>query len=179
MVRTREIDGRLLFAYPESENAINDFGQAILRGPSSLTLAERELIATVVSARNECHFCSNVHAATARHLLGESAALVDDILEDIDTAALEPKMRALLAIAERVRLGQSASADDMECARAAGADDRAIHDTVLIAAMLCMFNRYVDGFGQPQIDRTICEEIGVRNAADESQDYDLPIEILV
>lgn len=134
-------------AYPETEGPLNALAEALLRGPSSLTPAERELIAAYVSTRNDCTFCSNSHAAASRHLYGEEkASIVDQVRRDLDSAPVDDKLRALLVIAGKVQQsGRNVTAADVERARAAGADDKAIHDTVLIAAAFCMFNRYVDG----------------------------------
>jgi uncharacterized peroxidase-related enzyme len=135
-------------AYPETEKPLNALAEVLLRGPSSLTPAERETIAAYVSAGNECRFCCQSHAAAARAHYGERRSVVDRVLVDADTAPISPKMKALLAIADKVRRdGRSVQAADVERARAEGADDRAIHDTVLIAAAFCMFNRYVEGLG--------------------------------
>ncbi|MBS1913901.1 MAG: peroxidase-related enzyme [Bacteroidetes bacterium] len=135
-----------MLAYPETEKHLNGLAEALLRGESSLTPAERETIATYVSSGNECFFCTNAHAATARHLLGEDRGIVDAVLAGPDSAPISGKMRALLEIAGKVRRdGRTVGADDVARAREAGADDKAIHDTVLIAAAFCMFNRYVDG----------------------------------
>lgn len=135
-----------MIAYPDTEQHLNGLAEALLRGPSSLTPAERELIATSVSNGNECYFCTNAHAATARELYGAHAHVVDRTLADVKTAPVSEKMQALLAIAEKVRRdARTVSEADVARARAAGADDKAIHDTVLIAAAFCMFNRYVDG----------------------------------
>jgi uncharacterized peroxidase-related enzyme len=135
-------------AYPESAKALNGLAETLLRGPSPLSAAERELIATWVSKRNECTFCTNAHAATARVLYREACDVVDQTLNDPAAAPLGEKMKALLLIADKVRQdGRLVSAGDVARARAAGADDRTIHDTVLIAAAFCMFNRYVDGLG--------------------------------
>jgi uncharacterized peroxidase-related enzyme len=136
-----------MFAYPETEVHLNGLAEALLRGPSSLTSAERELIATSVSHGNECFFCTNAHAATARELFGEDQHhVVDQTLANRDTAPVAEKMLALLAIADKVRRdGRLVTDADVARARAAGADDKAVHDTVLIAAAFCMFNRYVDG----------------------------------
>ena len=137
-----------LTAYPESGTALNALAEVLLRGPSPLTPAERELIATWVSKRNHCTFCTNTHAAVARAHYGDTCGVVDRVLEDGTAAPLDDKMRALLAIADHVREdGRLVSDADVARARAAGADDRTIHDTVLIAAAFCMFNRYVDGLG--------------------------------
>jgi uncharacterized peroxidase-related enzyme len=156
-----------LRAYPETERPLDDFTNALLCGPSSLTRAERELIATYVSHGNECYFCTNSHAAAARCLWDDQASVVDEVLANSATAPVDEKMRCLLAIADKVRRdGRLVSADDVAKARAAGADDKAIHDTVLVAAAFCMFNRYVDGLATwaPK-DPRIYREIGQRIAA--------------
>jgi uncharacterized peroxidase-related enzyme len=137
-----------MIAYPETQVHLSGLAEALLRGPSSLTSAERELIASYVSAGNECHFCTQSHAAAARVHFGDERKLVDQVLADVHTAPVSPKVRALLAIADKVRRdGRLVTAEDVERARAEGADDKAIHDTVLIAAAFCMFNRYVEGLG--------------------------------
>lgn len=136
----------LLGAFPQTGAALSALAETLLRGPSPLTPAERELIAAHVSHGNACTFCTNSHAATARVLHGGGAALVDDVLRDGRSAAGSAKLQALLAIADKVRAdGRTVTTADIEAAKAAGADDRMIHDTVLIAAAFCMYNRYVDG----------------------------------
>ena len=120
----------LLAGHPETAGPISSLGEVLLRGPSSLPPAQREFIAWYVSRGNRCTFCAETHGAVARQLGAET----DD------------RLTALLVIADKVRVdGRSVTPEDVEQARAAGADDKAIHDTVLIAATFCMFNRYVDG----------------------------------
>lgn len=156
----------LLAAFRASERPLNDLANAVMCGPSSLTSAERELIAAYVSSGNECEFCTNSHAAVARELYGDRAGVVDRVLTDPAAADLDEEMRALLAIAAKVRRdGRTVTEADVRRARDAGADDRAIHDTVLIAAMFCMFNRYVDGLATvaPR-DPAVYAEIGKRIA---------------
>jgi uncharacterized peroxidase-related enzyme len=153
----------LMDAYPETEKKLNALADVLLRGPSSLTPAEREMIATYVSHRNECQFCTACHAAAARHLLGgEQASLMDDVLADGVDAAPDARLRALLVIAGKVQQdGRLVSEADVAAARAAGADDKALHDTVLIAAAFCMFNRYVDGLATwTPTDPAIYDRIG-------------------
>ena len=134
-----------LHAYPETARHLLGLAQELLRGDSTLSPAERETIATFVSHGNQCRFCTQSHAA-ARELWGENRDLVDQVLQNADSAPLDEKMHALLAIADKVRRdARSVTDSDIQRARAAGADDKAIHDTVLIAAAFCMFNRYVDG----------------------------------
>ena len=119
--------------------------QILLRGPSSLTEGERELIATVVSSRNQCTFCTNAHTAAADLLLGENTTS-QTVKQDIDAAQVSDKMKALLTIAAQVQEGgKHVTKEAIQKAKDHNATDLEIHDTVLIAALFCMYNRYVDG----------------------------------
>jgi uncharacterized peroxidase-related enzyme len=153
-------------AYPRLAQNLNALAEALLRGPSSLTPAERELIATYVSSGNECYFCTQSHAATTRELYGAECNVVDDVLRDAASASVSEKIKALLAIADKVRRdGRLVSVGDVDRARRAGADDEAIHDTVLIAAAFCMFNRYVDGLATwAPTEAEVYKKIGERLA---------------
>ena len=131
---------------PETGKHLYELAQVLLRGASPLTEAERELIAAYVSYRNDCMFCMSSHAAAARCLYGDERNVVDEALKDMLHSNVSNKMKALLNIAGKVQiLGKEVRPADIEEARKCGADDRAIHDTVLIAATFSMFNRYVDG----------------------------------
>jgi uncharacterized peroxidase-related enzyme len=124
---------------------IRELTQVLLRGPSSLTEGERELIATVVSSRNQCRFCTAAHTAAANVLLGETDT-TEKVKQNILTAPVTSKMKALLSIAAQVQQGgKLVSADHIQKAKNEGATDLEIHDTVLIAALFCLYNRYVDG----------------------------------
>jgi len=138
---------RGLMAYrPETALPINQLAEVLLQGPSTLSKGEREMIATRVSTLNRCKFCSSIHGAIARAHLGTDAPLVAQVAEDPEQAPISDKLKALLRIAEHVQeSGQRVTADDVAAARAHGATDLEIHDTVLIAAVFCMANRYVDG----------------------------------
>ena len=129
----------------DSAQPIRELTQFLMRGPSTLTEAERELIATVVSNGNQCRFCATAHEATADLLLGENET-TQHIKKDINTAPVSEKMKTLLTIAALVReSGKAVTTEAIEKAKAAGATDVEIHDTVLIAALFCLYNRYVDG----------------------------------
>jgi uncharacterized peroxidase-related enzyme len=163
-----------MIAYPETQVHLSGLAEALLRGPSSLTTAERELIASYVSSGNKCYFCTQSHAAAARAHYGAACKVVDQVLTDPDSAPVSPKLKTLLVIADKVRRdGRMVEAADIARARAAGADDKAIHDTVLIAAAFCMFNRYVDGLGTwaPR-DPAAYEEPGARLASQGYVNYD-------
>jgi uncharacterized peroxidase-related enzyme len=121
---------------------------ALLHAPNSLSRGERETIAAYVSSLNDCAFCHRSHAAVASCHLGDDGATVASVVKDVDAAPVSAKMKALLAIAARVQQsGRDVREADLARARAEGATDVEIHDTVLIAAAFCMFNRYVDGLG--------------------------------
>ena len=141
---------------------IRELTQILLRGPSSLTEGERELIATVVSNKNECKFCTAAHTAAANQLLNEeetSSAVKENIL----SATISEKMKGLLTIASLVQVsGNSVTVEDIQRAREAGATDIEIHDTVLIAALFCLYNRYVDGLATvTPTDPTFYKDLGV------------------
>jgi uncharacterized peroxidase-related enzyme len=132
---------------PETAKPLNDLAEVLLRGPSTLSRGERELIAAHVSKLNECHFCHNAHATFAALQLDDGWSTVDAMVADPHgTDAVSPKMRRLLAIATKVQQGGlDVTEADITAARDEGATDIEIHDTVLIAAAFCMYNRYVDG----------------------------------
>ena len=135
------------FAYrPATAAPMRQLAEVLLRGPSTLTSGEREMIAAFVSAGNDCTFCRASHRAAAAHHLDGNYELVDAVTRDYRTAPVSSKLKALLTIAGKVREGgKQVTSADVDRARAEGATDLEIHDAVLIAAAFCMFNRYVDG----------------------------------
>jgi uncharacterized peroxidase-related enzyme len=146
----------LLTYSPETAKPMAELTNFLMRGPSPLSFAEREMVAALVSARNECAYCDRCHTAIAAEHLGgsdEDYAVLEAVRRDPECAPVSPKMKALLAIAGKVQQdGKRVRPEDVERARAEGATDREIHDVVLIAAAFCMFNRYVDGLGTWQPD---------------------------
>lgn len=136
----------LVMFRPESGQHLYALAQVLLRGDSPLSEAERELIAAYVSSRNDCFFCMSSHAAAARYLFKDKKQVVDFVLDDYERAPISDKLKALLNIAGKVQQnGKAVTGEDIARARGQGANDRDIHDTVLIAASFSMFNRYVDG----------------------------------
>ncbi len=131
---------------PETAKPINELVNILLRGESTLTPGERKLIAAHVSWRNDCFFCQTIHGAVAAAQLNHDEALVEKVKTDWANAEISPKLKALLNIAGKVQQdGKLVTDNDVTVARSAGATDREIHDTVLIAAVFSMCNRYVDG----------------------------------
>lgn len=136
---------------PETAKPLNELVEVLLRGPSTLSPGERELIATLVSSRNNCHYCQSIHGAIAAAHLGDDENLVRSVKSDFSVAEISPKLKTLLAIAGKVQQdGKKVTPEDIDQARKEGATDLEIHDTVLIAAAFCMYNRYVDGLATVQ-----------------------------
>ncbi|WP_184546557.1 carboxymuconolactone decarboxylase family protein [Mucilaginibacter sp. FT3.2] len=139
----------LMYYSPDTEKPLNALAEVLLRDDNnSLSRGERELIATYVSYLNDCFFCQNVHGAVAGHYLNCNIDEIDAVKADFTSADLSPKIKTLLAVAGSVQKGgKQVTTGQVDAARNEGATDKEIHDTVLIAAAFCMFNRYVDGLG--------------------------------
>ncbi|MFC5864669.1 carboxymuconolactone decarboxylase family protein [Acidicapsa dinghuensis] len=151
---------------PETAKPLNELAEILLHRPNSLPQGDRELIATYVSYLNDCYFCQTVHGAIAAACLNDDHDLVIRVKADFHVAEISEKLKTLLVIAAKVQKGgKSVTATDVEAARAHGATDMEIHDTVLIAAAFCMYNRYVDGLDawQPRTEEAYRER-GKRTA---------------
>ncbi|MEU5092800.1 alkylhydroperoxidase [Streptomyces sp. NPDC021356] len=137
-----------LFAQrPDTAGVLSQLAETLLRsGSSPLSRGERELIGAYVSSLNCTDFCAGSHSAFAAAQLDGGAELVAAVLADPDTAPIPPLLRALLRVAAEVQAKAAPVSDKaIAAARAEGATDTHIHDTVLIAAAFAMFNRYVNG----------------------------------
>jgi uncharacterized peroxidase-related enzyme len=154
----------LVMFRPETGGPLYELVQVLLRSESTLSEAERELIATYVSSQNDCMFCTSSHAATSRYLFKDKKGVVDLVLSDYQSAPISEKLKALLNIAGKVQQsGRAVTEADVDKVKRLGATDREIHDTVLIAATFCMFNRYVDGLASlTPTDPAAYEEMGKR-----------------
>lgn len=162
---------RSLFMYnPETARPLNDLVQTLLHDPatSTLTPGERELIATYTSHLNTCKYCASTHGAIAKYQLDGNGQLVQDVLNNPSEAPVSDKLKTLLNIAAKVRDdGKKVQIEDIAAAKNAGATDKEIHDTVLIAAAFCMYNRYVDGLATwAPDDPAIYDAIGKQRATE-------------
>lgn len=142
---------------------LRELTQILLRGESTLTEAERELIAAAVSNKNECVYCTTSHTAAADAYLGEHETS-KAVKEDMFSAPVSDKMKALLTIALQVQeSGKKVTAASVAKAKQLGATDMEVHDTVMIAALFCFYNRYVDGLGTiAPADLTYYEQMAIR-----------------
>lgn len=156
----------LVLFRPDTGKALYDLAEVLLRQESPISQADRELIAAFVSSKNECLFCTSSHAAAARFIYSNDKYIVDAVLADYQNAPISDKLKALLAIAEKVQLDARLVSDELVSdAKSFGATDREIHDTVLIAAAFCMYNRYVDGLATlSPTDPAVYEPMGERMA---------------
>jgi len=154
------------FAFrPETAKPMRELAHTLLHEPNSLSPGERELIATYVSSQNDCYFCQTSHGAAAACHLGNGET-VKQVKADFMQAPISEKLKRLLVIAGQVQSGgKNVTREAVDAARDQGATDVEIHDTVLIAAAFCMYNRYVDGLAtwQPR-DESMYAQMGVHLA---------------
>ncbi len=158
------------FAFrPETAKPMRELADILLFQPgseASLPSRDRELIASYVSSRNTCFFCQTSHGAAAAAHKNGSRELVAAVCTNFLDADISDKLKALLQIAGRVQAdAKTVTPDLVQAARDHGATDLEIHDTVLIAAAFCMYNRYVDGLAtwQPR-EEAMYHEMGRRLA---------------
>lgn len=138
---------RSLMAFsPATATPMGELANLLLRSDDGLSMADRELIAAHVSYLNDCFYCQQSHGAIAVCYLDGNNDLVEQVKKNYANADIPDKLKALLDIAGSVQKGgKHVTPGQIEHARDLGATDKDIHDTVLIAATFCMFNRYVDG----------------------------------
>lgn len=154
-----------LFAFkPEATQHLQHFTQAVMRGPSPLTPAFRELIAAFVSSRNRCRFCTGSHVAVAAKLSADPS-VVDAVVANYRAAPIEEREKALLAYLEGLTAEPtSASEAEVEKLRQAGWSDEAIYDAVTVCALFNYYNRWVEGSGVRDMPAEAYEKSGERLA---------------
>src|SRR6478672_1096294 len=142
------IRGPMAFS-PQTAKPLNALAEVLLRDDdNTLTRGERDLIGAYVSSLNDCFFCQNVHGAMAQYYMECDMQFIDEIKKNFSSTPISEKLKSLLSIAGNVQKGgKYVTAEQIQKAKEQGATDKEIHDTVLIAAAFCMFNRYVDGLG--------------------------------
>ncbi|MEP7196971.1 MAG: peroxidase-related enzyme [Saprospiraceae bacterium] len=138
---------RSAMAYsPETAEPMGVLAEIIMRSNVGLSPAEREIIGMYVSHLNDCFYCHHSHAEIACIYLSDNRTIIDQIKNAYTKAAISDKLKSLLNISSKVQKGgKHVTKLDIEQAKSMGASDKDIHDTVLISAAFCMFNRYVDG----------------------------------
>lgn len=134
-------------AFPEHVKPLLDYHDALLRGESPLTVATRELIAAFVSGLNACNFCFGAHKTVAR-AFGVDEALVDALVEDIETAPVDEKLKPILRyVAKLKNMPPRLTSADVQAVLDAGWPERALFDAIQVAALFNYMNRIIEGTG--------------------------------
>ncbi len=137
----------LLAFRPEMTIHLGRFTHAVMYEEGPIAPALRELIATYTSSLNACAFCMRSHAAVTANLLND-AALVQSVIDDLETAAIPEREKALLRFVRKVTLESSKiTREDMEPLYAAGWDDAAIYYAVTVSALFNFYNRWINSTG--------------------------------
>ena len=149
--------------YAEHAAPLGDYVQRLMRGPSPLSVAQRELIGAYVSGLNACVYCHGVHTAiSVAH--GVEDQLVAALVDDLITAPIEERMRPLLGLVRTLTLTPAKVRDSAIAAvYAAGWDEQALHDAVSICGLFNMMNRLVEGLGitaTPEQHRLEAQRLG-------------------
>jgi uncharacterized peroxidase-related enzyme len=119
----------------------------VLKGPSGLTEAEREMIGVVVSASNRCHYCITAHSAVLRDLTGDPV-FVDRLISNYRHAPLGERERAMLDLAVKVtEEAYRCSEADLDELRVLGFTDEDVMDVVETAAIFNLTNRMANALG--------------------------------
>lgn len=134
-------------SYPATARPLLEFHELIMRGPSPFTPGERELIAAYVSGVNACAYCHGVHTVTAE-AFGLAPGVLTAALADLDSAPVDAKLKPVLAYVGKLTRAPSTMVEsDVDAVSAAGWDERALHDAVLVCALFNFMNRMVEGLG--------------------------------
>ena len=154
----------MLWYKPSTGKRLSSLAHELLLGKSGLSSGERETIAAYTSALNECEFCCDSHNRAACEHLKTDRKRTDYLTPEF-MSGQSKKMQSLLAIsAQAQKGGRHVTAETVAAAKSAGATDEDVHDTVLITAAFCMYNRYVDGLGTRVSNEEDYKVTGVRLA---------------
>ena len=124
-----------------------------MRGPSSWSVGDRELMAAVVAKTNGCEWCTNAHAAVARGAYRDEAK-VSAVLSDLETAPIDEPLRAMLRVVRKLTRDRTIGADDMRAVLAAGVSREQVKDALAVCFAFNVVGRLADAFGffQPGAD---------------------------
>jgi len=120
--------------------------QEAMRGPSTWSVADRELMAAIVAKANECEFCTKAHAAVPAGACRDEAR-VAAVLSDLQSAPIEEPLRATLRMLRKLAREHSVTADDMREVLAAGASRAQIEDALAVAFAFDTITRLANTFG--------------------------------
>ncbi|WP_417729254.1 carboxymuconolactone decarboxylase family protein [Roseovarius sp.] len=133
--------------FPHNVRPLMDYTDGLLRSEGELSVGERELIATYVSALNACTFCAGAHRAYAE-VFGIDGALIDALIADLETAPVSDKLRPVLAYAAKLNTLPSKLVErDAQAVYDAGWSEAALYEAVQVCALFNMMNRIIEGTG--------------------------------
>ena len=118
-----------------------------MRGPSTWSVGDRELMAAFVAKTNHCEFCTKAHLAVAQGAYHRDGKGVSELLSDLDTAAIEEPLRATLLMLGKLTREHVVDADDMRAVLAAGASRQQIEDALAVCFSFNVIGRLADAFG--------------------------------
>ena len=121
--------------------------QEAMRGPSTWSVGDRELMAAFVARTNHCEFCTKAHLAVAQGAYRRDGKSVSPVLPDFETAAIEEPLRATLLMLGKLTRGHVVDADDMRAVLAAGASHQQIEDALAVCFSFNVIGRLADAFG--------------------------------
>jgi uncharacterized peroxidase-related enzyme len=134
-------------AHPEIYSHWVRASEATLRGPSSLTSAQRELIGAYVSSLNSCQYCYGGHRAAAE-LFGIAPETIDGLIRNLATAPIDSKLRPIFAFVNKLTLTPTRiTQTDADAVFAAGWDEAALHSAIAVCCLFNFMNRLVEGHG--------------------------------
>lgn len=133
--------------FPHTLLPLLEYHDRLLRDPSPLTVAERELIAAYVSGLNSCTYCHGAHVVAAQ-AFGIEAGLFEGLMQDLQTSAVDDRLKPLLEYVRKLTLTPAMMSDrDAEKVYAAGWEEQALFDAVSVCALFNFMNRIIEGSG--------------------------------
>jgi alkylhydroperoxidase family enzyme len=118
-----------------------------MRGPSTWSVGDRELMAAFIAKTNKCEFCTKAHLAVAQGAYHRDGKMVPDFLADLDTEAIEEPLRATLLMLGKLTREHTVEADDVRAVLAAGASRQQIEDALAVCFSFNVIGRLADAFG--------------------------------
>src|SRR6056297_3996074 len=133
--------------FPDNVQPLMIYTDGLLRAEGGMSVGERELIATYVSALNACTFCTGAHRAYAE-VFGIDAGLIDALIEDVESAPVDDRLRPVLAYVARLNtLPSKLVKRDAQAVFDAGWSEAALYEAVQVCALFNMMNRIIEGTG--------------------------------
>tara|TARA_S200000501_G_C20458079_1_gene583902 strand:- start:79 stop:633 length:555 start_codon:yes stop_codon:yes gene_type:complete len=151
-------------AYPDIYRLWSEMSQELMNGPSPLTSGEREMIASFVVGVADCNFAYVAHSEAA-YAHGVKDGLIEELLENIDSADIDDKLKPLFKFVRKLTLtpGEMTQAD-ADAVFDAGWDEKGLHDAIAVTARMCFMQRIVEGHGFTPMTRDVARENAKKRA---------------